>query len=159
MRLEHGWLTTEMETGPPSSTRRSVLAGSLKLAAAGALALTLANGSGRTSLVLAQDDSTPEAGAGEVEGGIQVGTTDDTAAGAQVEGEATADDQTREERRAGRDDEEGVGAAVGAVPSTGVGTALGSSLSGVVGAIGVAAATGAAALLTRRQAESTESAE
>ena len=168
MRSEHAWLDDAPQSGTPSLTRRGVLAQSLKLAGAGALALTLTNVAARSSLVLAQDDSTPEAGVeGEVEGGIQVGTTDDAAA---VEGEAaagaelpaddaTTDDQTREERRAAREGEEGVGAAVGTVPNTGVGAAIGSSLGGVMGAIGLAAASVGAAIYTRRGASQPESGE
>jgi hypothetical protein len=164
MRSEQMWLDDEATTGPPSLTRRRVLAGSLKVAGASALALTLAGGMGQGRLAFAQEATPPAADAtGEVEGGIQVGTTDDTtmaegeaAAGAQVEGEAAADgtatdDQTREERRAAREGEDAVGG-VAAVPSTGVGAALGSSLGGVLGAIGLAAASVGAALYTRRGA-------
>jgi hypothetical protein len=141
-----------------------VLAGSLKVAGAGALALTLAAGTGQIALVGAQEATPPAAEVtGEVEGGIQVGTTEDAAVGAQVEGEAATDDaaagdeQTREERRAARQAEEAAGG-VGAVPSTGVGAALGSSLGGVIGAIGLAGASVAAALFTRRQAAGSDEA-
>lgn len=171
MRSEQMWLDDELAPGAPSLTRRGVLAGSLKLLGGGALALTLSSVAGQERFALAQDDSTPEAEAeGEAAGEIQVGTTDDAAGDTAAEGEAevAADadlpavegetEEEREARRAARQAEEGVGAAVGAVPSTGVG-ALGPSLGGVIGAIGLAAATGAAAFFTRRQgADSDEAA-
>jgi hypothetical protein len=164
MQSKHEWLDDEAESATPMVTRRGVLAGSLKLAGAGALALTLVGGVGETRFALAQDATPP---AGEAAGEIQVGTTDDTAvvegeaaAGAELPADAAADEQTREERRAAREAEEAVGGGttVGAVPSTGVGAALGSSLSGVMGAIGLATAAGAAALFTRRQASESEEA-
>jgi hypothetical protein len=161
MQSKHEWLDDEAESATPMVTRRGVLAGSLKLAGAGALALTLVGGVGETRFALAQEATPP---AGEAAGEIQVGTTDDAAA---VEGEAAADaelpavegetEADREARRAARQAEEAAGG-VGAVPSTGVGAALGSSLSGVMGAIGLATAAGAAALFTRRQASESEEA-
>ncbi len=159
MRSEHVWLDDEAESGTPLVTRRGVLVGSLKLAGAGALALTVVGGAGETRLVFAQEATPP---AGEAAGEIQVGTTDDAAAvegeaaaGAElpaVEGETEAD---REARRAAREAEEAAGG-VAAVPNTGVGTALSSSLGSVVGAIGLAAASVAAAVYTRRGASQPE---
>ena len=158
MRSEQMWLDDELAPGAPAVTRRGVLAGSLKLLGGGALALALGAVAGQERLALAQDGSTPEAEAeGEAAGEIQVGTTDDASVAAQVEGETEAD---REARRAARQAEEAAvgGTTVSGVPSTGVG-ALGSSLGGVIGAIGLAAATGAAALFARRQAEPSDTAE
>lgn len=171
MRSEQMWLDDELAPGAPAVTRRGVLAGSLKLLGGGALALALGAVAGQERLALAQDGSTPEAEAeGEAAGEIQVGTTGDASADAQVEGEAAADaelpavegetEADREARRAARQAEEAAvgGTTVSGVPSTGVG-ALGSSLGGVIGAIGLAAATGAAALFARRQgADADESA-
>ena len=158
MRSEQMWLDDELAPGAPAVTRRGVLAGSLKLLGGGALALALGAVAGQERLALAQDGSTPEAEAeGEAAGEIQVGTTGDASADAQVEGETEAD---REARRAARQAEEAAvgGTTVSGVPSTGVG-ALGSSLGGVIGAIGLAAATGAAALFARRRAEPSDTAE
>lgn len=149
MRSEQMWLDDELAPGAASLTRRGILAGSLKLLGGGALALTLGAGAGGERLALAQDDSTPEAEAGgEAAGEIQVGTTDDASVAAQVEGETEAD---REARRAARQAEEAAvgGTTVSGVPSTGVG-ALGSSLGGVIGAIGLAAASVTAAIYARR---------
>jgi len=160
MQSKCEWLDDEAESATPMVTRRGVLAGSLKLAGAGALALTLVGGVGETRFALAQEATPP---AGEAAGEIQVGTTDDAAA---VEGEAAADaelpavegetEADREARRAARQAEEAAGG-VGAVPSTGVGAAIGSSLGGVIGAIGLAAASVGAALYTRRGAPPSES--
>lgn len=171
MRADLAWVDDGLETEGQPLTRRGVLAGSLKLAGAGALALALAGGTAHGRLVLAQDedDMTTEGEAtGDAAADIQVGgedDADDAAAGAQVEGEADVategDDADREARRAARAAEEavGAGAPVNNVPRTGVGSVIGTSLGSAAGAIGLAAASAAAAILARRDAFRSETAD
>ena len=128
MRSELANLRDEIEAKEEALTRRGVLTGSLKLAGAGALALIVAGGTAHGGLVLAQDDA---------------------AATPQAETE-----EEREARRAAREAEDAVGgtAAVAAVPATGVGSMVGVSMGSVAGAIGLAGASAAAAILARRGA-------
>jgi hypothetical protein len=134
MRSQQAWLPEEIEANEESLTRRGVLAGSLKLAGAGALALVFAGGTAQNRLALAQDDAeaTPQA-----------------------EGEEVAEtEEERAARRAAREAEDAVGGgtAVATVPTTGVGSIVGSSMGSVAGAIGLAAASVTAAILSRRGA-------
>jgi hypothetical protein len=137
MRSEQAWSSEELEATEGSLTRRGVLTGSLKLAGAGALALAFAGGTAHSRLVLAQDDAAATPQAEDEEGA-----------------ETEADREARRAARQAEDAEDAVGGGttVATVPTTGVGTIVGSSMGPVAGAIGLAAASVTAAILSRRGA-------